>query len=89
MLQNAVALVREIHYGLMCQFFDFKSFVSRFTAVNGSELICKNMHSKNIRAWFERGRKGNFFKFEQAGVSIFITLLVLRPPATNCGYALP
>ena len=58
-------------------------------AVNRSELIIANMHSENVRALFERGRKGNIFEFEQAGVSIFIAPSVLRPPASNCEYTLP
>ena len=58
-------------------------------AVNRSELINANMHSENVRALFERGRKGNIFEFEQAGVSICIAPLVLRPPAPNYEYILP
>ena len=58
-------------------------------AVNRSELIIANMHSENVRALFERGRKGNIFEFEQAGVSICIALLVLRSPPPNYGDILP
>jgi len=64
--QDVVASVREIHYGLRCQYSDFESFVASFTAVNGPELMNANMHSKNVRALFEQSRKGNIFEFEQA-----------------------